>query len=161
VSDSEPIAPADERPRGRFAGWRGELVLLALILLGAGLFTLGYLVGAHDDTFRTSWYTPLRGTKAAPEAVGSIQGGNPDEFGNTPLVLTVRGLAPLPAGETYSLYLTRSGQPIARSAVFTGGLGAIRVRSSTTLGRDAYTGWIIVHTGPIDGHAILLRSTRI
>ena len=84
------------------SGWRGELVLLALVLVGVAIFFGGYGVGMRDNTFRTEWYSPLHGTSAAPLAVGSVQGGPIDRSGNTPLLVTLRGLRILPAGAAYT-----------------------------------------------------------
>jgi hypothetical protein len=111
-------------------GWRGELVLLSLLVLALAIFFTGYWVGMRDDTFHTSWYSPLDGTRAAPLAVGSVQGGRADRSGNTPLLITVRGLKILPSAERYVLYLVRPGRESVRCGQFSVGRGTTQVHLS-------------------------------
>lgn len=144
------------------SGWRGEVILLSLLLLGFAVFLLGYGVGAHDDTFRTSWVSPLGGTRAAPYAVGSVQGGPPDRGGNTPLLVTVRGLEILPAGERYVLYVRRFDRPTARCGEFTVGTGTTQVHLSYPGLTREPRGWLIARGPATTGGIgqILLRTTR-
>jgi len=104
--------------------------LLALVLLGITIFFVGYATGRHDDTFRTSWYSPLRGTGAATLAVGSVQGGAIDPFGNTPLLVTVRGLRILPTNERYVLYVLDANRVPSRCGAFSVGEGTTQVQLS-------------------------------
>lgn len=110
--------------------WRREVTLLALVLLGIAIFFAGYATGRHDDTFRTSWYSPLRGTSAAPLTVGSVQGGPIDPVGNTPLLVTVRGLRVLPANERYVLYVLDAKRVPSRCGAFSVGEGTTQVKLS-------------------------------
>lgn len=112
------------------SNWRREVALLALVLLGIAIFFAGYATGRHDDTFRTSWYSPLRGTGAAPLSVGSVQGGPIDPVGNTPLLVTVRGLRVLPANEYYVLYALDIKSVLSRCGVFSVGKGTTQVKLS-------------------------------
>jgi hypothetical protein len=104
--------------------------LLALVLLGITIFFIGYATGRHDDTFLTSWYSPLRGAGAAPLAVGSVQGGPIDPVGNTPLLVTVRGLRILPANEHYVLYVLDAKRRLYRCGEFSVGNGTTQVKLS-------------------------------
>jgi len=143
-------------------GWRGELILLALVLLGIAIFITGYGVGMRDDTFHTHWYSPLRGTGAAPLAVGNVQGGVIDRSGNMPLLLTVRGLQILPAGEAYALSAVRSGQAPSRCAFFGVGTGTTQVHLSCPNLPPKPSGWLITTVPKEAGQPgkILLRSAR-
>ncbi len=107
--------------------WRREFGLLALGLLGVLIFFAGYATGQHDNTFRTSWYAPLRGTSAAPFAVGSVQGGRIEPAGNTPLLVTVRDLRILPANEHYVLYVLYAKHAAARCGDFSVGEGTTQM----------------------------------
>ena len=106
------------------------ILLLALVLLGITIFFAGYAAGRHDNTFRTSWYSPLRGTSAAPLTVGSVQGGPIDPVGNTPLLVTVRGLRILPANERYVLYVLDAKRVPSRCGAFSVGEGTTQVKLS-------------------------------
>jgi hypothetical protein len=123
--------------------WRREVVLLALVLLGIAIFFAGYAAGRHDDTFRTSWYAPLRGTSAAPQTIGSVQGGPIEPAGNTPLLVTVRGLRILPANEHYVLYVLDAKRVASRCGAFSVGEGTTQVHLSYPgLQKEPY-GWKI------------------
>jgi hypothetical protein len=110
--------------------WRREVTLLALVLLGIVIFFAGYATGRHDDTFLTSWYSPLRGTGSAPLSVGSVQGGPIDPVGNTALLVTVRGLPILPASEHYVLYVLDAKRVPSRCGAFSVGKGTTQVKLS-------------------------------
>jgi hypothetical protein len=109
---------------------RREVALLGLVLLGIAIFFTGYATGRHDSTFRTSWFSPLRGTSAASESVGSVQGGPNTPGDNTPLLVTVRGLSILPAGEHYSLYVLSRNHGLIRCGAFGVGEGTTQVKLS-------------------------------
>jgi hypothetical protein len=109
---------------------RREIVLLGLVLLGIAVFFIGYATGRSDDTFRTSWFSPLKGTSAAPQTFGSVQGGPIDPGGNTPLLVTVRGL-PIPIGdEHYVLYVLDGKHKPSPCGSFSVGEGTTRVELS-------------------------------
>jgi len=110
--------------------WRREVALLGLVLLGIVIFFLGYATGRHDSTFRTSWYSPLRGTSAASESVGDVQGGPNTPGDNTPLLVTVRGLRILPSGEHYVLYVLSRRLGLLRCGAFAVGEGTTQVKLS-------------------------------
>jgi len=163
---SEPTKTAAAQPTAVIprwlSGWRGELLLLVLVLLGAAVFITGYGVGLRDDTFHTHWYSPLRGTHAAPLAVGNVQGGVIDRSGNMPLLLTVRGLRMPPAGEAYVLSVVRNGQAPARCAFFGVGTGTTQVHLSCPNLPPEPKGWLIT-TAPNEANrsgTILLRSAQ-
>jgi hypothetical protein len=144
------------------SGWRGELILLALVLLGIAIFFAGYGVGMRDDTFHTHWYSPLRGTRAAPLAVGSVQGSTIDRSGNTPLLLTVRGLRILPDGEDYTLYVNNGDRSPKRCGFFGVGTDTTQVHLSCPNLPVEPGGWLVT-TAPNEAGrlgTILLRSPR-
>ena len=144
------------------SGWRGELVLLVLVLLGVATFFAGYGVGMRDDTFHTDWYSPLRGTSAAPLAVGNVQGSSIDRSGNTPLLVTVRGLRILPAGEAYALFVIRSGRSPERCGLFSVGTGTTQIHLSCPNLPAGPSEWLVTTDPKQAGQLgkILLRSPR-
>jgi hypothetical protein len=109
---------------------RREVVSLGLVLLGIAIFFIGYATGRHDDTFRTSWYSPLKGTNAAPQTFGNVQGSPIDQSGNTPLLVTVRGLPILSASEHYVLYVLDAERKPSPCGSFSVGEGTTRVELS-------------------------------
>ena len=47
----------------------------------------------------------MQGTSKAPDARGLIKLGEQDDAGNWPMVVTVKGLRPLPGSGYYELFL--------------------------------------------------------
>jgi hypothetical protein len=109
---------------------RREVVLLGLVLLGIAIFFIGYATGQSDETFRTNWYSPLKGTSAASHTFGSVQGGPIQPNGNTPLLVTVRGLPILPGSEHYVLYVLKAKGGPLRCGAFSVGAGTTQVNLS-------------------------------
>jgi len=142
---------------------RQELALLGIVFLGIALFFLGYGVGERDTTFRTDWVKPLRGTVVTPNAVGTVQGGSIDANGNTPILVTVRGLPLLHAGDRYALYLTLGGRPASSCGEFTAGEKTAQVRLNTPMLWKRFDGWEVVRirNGKPDLERPLLRTTSI
>jgi len=141
---------------------RQELMLLALALLALVVFGVGYSVGQRDETFHTDWVKPLHGLAGANGAVGTIQGGTPDANGNTPLLLTVRGLRPLHKAERYILYLTRDGKRFSSCGEFKARATTTRVRLSAPGTLTYRDGWEVVRA-ELDDRTVekpLLRTAR-
>lgn len=141
---------------------RREVVLLGLVLLGIAVFFIGYATGRHDSTFRTSWYSPLRGTSVAPRTFGSVQGGPIDPGGNTPLLVTVRGLRILPPNQRYVLYLLDAKHQPSRSGGFSVGEGTTQVEMSYPGLSDEPHGWKIARerNGEPGVGEIVAQTTR-
>jgi hypothetical protein len=144
-SDSREKTEVASTPRAGWKGWRVEVALLGLVLLGIAVFALGYAVGMKDTTFGTRWYSPLRGTNGKSTVFGSVQGGSVDPGGNTPLLVTVRGLKVLPLGEHYVLYrLRRYKRPPLRCGEFgVAPSGATQVKLSFPELPEQPHGWMI------------------
>jgi hypothetical protein len=153
--------PARSRAtRDRRSDRRREVELLGLVLLGIAVFFTGYATGRHDSTFRTSWFSPLRGTSAAPEAVGSVQGGPNTPGENTPLMVTVRGLRILPSGEHYVLYVLSHDHGLLPCGTFAVGNGTTQVKLSYPGLRLEPRGWRIARErfGATDPGKIVART---
>ena len=141
TTSSPPKSPTEARRKQ--SELRREVALLGLVLLGIAIFFIGYATGRHDDTFRTNWYSPLRGTGAAPQTFGSVQGGPIDSSGNTPLLVTVRGLPVLKGREHYVLYLIDAKRQASPCGAFAVGKGTTRVKLSSPRLPDEPHGWKI------------------
>lgn len=124
------------------------------------IFAVGYATGRHDSTFRTSWYSPLRGTSAAPETVGSVQGGPNTPGENTPLLVTMRGLRILPNGEHYVLYVLSRNHGLLPCGTFSVGEGTTQVKLSYPGLRLEPRGWRIARerVGATDIGTIVART---
>jgi hypothetical protein len=141
---------------------RVAAVLLAAAL-AVGAFAGGWLVrGGDDGSFDVRREVPMRGTEAAPVASGSLQLGYPDEHGNWPMLVTVRGLQPLPEGGYYELLLTKNGKPVVTCGTFkVGASGETRVRLGASYKLSEFDGWIVrpyVHGREKLNRTIVLRT---
>jgi hypothetical protein len=94
---------------------RTALVLAAALVIAA--FAFGYLVGERDDSTASfaATKTVVLG-KDRPLAV--VRFGEPDDNGNRPMLVTVEGLERQPAGNYYTLFMTRDGKPVAPCGTF-------------------------------------------
>jgi hypothetical protein len=123
--------------------------LLALAAaLGIALFGLGYLFGERDTTAEPARLLSLRGTSVAPGAQASMAVYAADAAGNREIELTVRGLPELPSGSEYELWLTKDGEPVARSGSFVVDEGETTVVHLTTPWRPALREqWSVMREG--------------
>jgi hypothetical protein len=100
------------------------LALAAAIALVT--FVGGYVAGYNrtNDNFQSVRSVAL--AKGAQRA--DVQFGPRDENGNTPMQVKVEGLRRLPAGDYYTLFMTKHGKPIVLCGSFN-----VRGKQSTTL----------------------------
>jgi hypothetical protein len=113
------VAPVPAVAEQRLFPRRRRFALLALAAaLGAVLFGAGVLVGNQRSDVEAARILSLAGTGAVPGAQGSLAMFASDAAGNLEIELTIRGLPELPAGDTYELWLTKNGEPVARSGSF-------------------------------------------
>lgn len=130
--------PVRALPRRRVAA----LLLAAALALAA--FGAGWLLGGPNDEFDVRRAVPMRSTANAPSASGLIELGYPDDEGNWPMLVTVRGLKPLPEGGYYELLLTRDGKPVAVCGSFkVKAQGATTVRLGASYDLGNFDGWVV------------------
>ena len=98
------------------------LSLAAAIALVA--FLGGYVFGFSHNDFTSTREEALQGTANAPGARGLIKLGEQDEAGNWEMVVTVKGLRPLPGPGYYELFLKHDGRSLK--------CGIFDVKSGTT-----------------------------
>lgn len=130
--------PVRALPRRRVAA----LLLAAALALAA--FGGGWLLGAKNDEFDVRRAVPMRSTANAPNASALIELGYADDEGNWPMLVTVRGLKPLPDGGYYELLLTRDGKPVAVCGSFkVKSQGATTVRLGASYDLSNFDGWVV------------------
>ena len=137
------------------------LLIAAAVALAA--FGAGWVVrGTTNDEFEVRRAVPMRSTANAPNASALIELGYPDDDGNWPMLVTVRGLKPLPKGGYYELLLTRKGKPVAVCGSFkvkSQGATTVRLGASYNLGN--FDGWVIrpyVHDRDKFNELVFLRT---
>lgn len=130
--------PVRTHPRRRVAA----LLIAAALTLAA--FTAGWLLRGANDEFDVRRAVPMRSTENAPNASALIELGYADDEGNWPMLVTVRGLKPLPKGGYYELLLTRNGKPVAVCGSFkVKSEGATTVRLGASYDLSNFDGWVI------------------
>lgn len=141
---------------------RAALLLAAALALALAAFGAGWLLGGPNDEFDVRRAVPMRSTSNAPDASGLIELGYPDDEGNWPMLVTVRGLKPLPSGGYYELLLTREGRPVAVCGSFkVRSQGATTVRLGASYDLSNFDGWVIrpyVHNRDAFNELIFLRT---
>ena len=148
--------PVRVLPRRRIAA---SLLAAALALAAFGA---GWLLRGSDDDFDVRRAVPMRSTANAPNASALIELGYPDDQGNWPMLVTVRGLKPLPNGGYYQLLLTRDGKPVAVCGSFkVKSTGATTVRLGASYNLRNFDGWVVrpyVHRRPALNKTVVLRT---
>ncbi len=129
-------------PRRRQAALAALAAALALVAFGGG-----YLVGDRTTGLATDRVVQMFGTEGAVSARASIELFEVDASGNWPMLMTIRGLEPLPAGKTYELWLTRNGEPAKLCGVFTVHTGATEVWMNAPWKLKQFDGWIVARSG--------------
>ena len=122
---------------------RGAVLLVAaafaLAVFGAGWFGGAHSAGSH--VVRTIAMTGPGGAHASLAVLDA------DQAGNWPMTMKITGLAALPAGQTYALWLTKHGRLEASCGTFTVGKGTTTVDLNAPYRLKEYDGWIVVRTG--------------
>jgi hypothetical protein len=141
------------------------LALAATLALAAAAFAGGFVLGDRDETFETRRDVVMRGTDYAPGAWAVIELGAADAQGNWPMLVTVRGLKPLPEGGYYELLLTLDGRPIATCGSFkVKAQGDTTVRLGASYDVSRFDGWVIrpyIHDRPTFNKLVFLRTAKI
>jgi hypothetical protein len=145
-------------PRRR---WRAGVVLAFAAIAAA--FGIGYLSGADGDqsAFAVDRVVVLQPTDAGPgTAQGSIRVGPADAEGNSPMLLTVRGLEKLGEHGYYELLFTRNGEIVGPCGTFLAEDAATSVYLNAPYEVGTGSGWAIaVHPeGHVDNPQIVMRT---
>ncbi len=133
-----PRANVIALPRRR----RGAVLLIAATFVLA-VFGAGWLSGAHRNTHVVKTIAMI-GPAGAHASLAVLRA---DSAGNWPMVMKISGLAALPAGQTYALWLTKHGKLEASCGTFTVGEGTTTVNLNAPYKLKEYDGWIVVRSG--------------
>lgn len=146
----EGLQPVPDEERANvyplFPKRRWAAVAALAAALAAATFGVGYLVGDREATAEPARVVVMNGVSASA-ARASLAVYDVDEAGNWPMELTVRGLPPLPAGETYELWLTKNGKLAEPCGVFAVGSGTTVVPLTAPYRLRDFDGWVVVRQG--------------
>ncbi len=137
-------APPEPR-RAAFAFRRRRYTAIAAVAVTAMvLFAVGYAIGGRNSPDGPVQTVVMKGPSGA---TGSIALLARDEAGNWPMTLEVSGLPPLPAGETYTLWLTLNGRLAESCGAFVVSAGTTKVPLNAPYPLKQFDAWVIVRTG--------------
>ena len=123
------------------------LALAAAIALIA--FVGGFVAGHQgvNDGIKTFHSLSMHGTAADRNASAKIDIGELDSSGNWPLKVEIHGLARLPKGSYYEMFLTKRGKAIAPCGIFAVAGESSTVRLTMPPLKN-YDGWIVTRERP-------------
>ncbi|HEY7694001.1 MAG TPA: hypothetical protein VH816_16815 [Gaiellaceae bacterium] len=126
---------------------KGAAFLLAGAVAAAA-FGIGYLTADRGSSGFSAKGSPIEmhppSGSSPTSAKASVLIGDRDEVGNWPLLVRVSGLAPLPAGQWYELYLTRNGKITAWCGAFNvKDRGRTSVHFSVPYKLKGFDGWVV------------------
>jgi len=136
-------APPEPRSRVIALGRRRSTVVATAAVAATMLFGIGYAIGARDRPAPPVQTVAMQGGGAT----ASIDVFSHDAAGNWPMTLRVSGLASLPRGQTYALWLTAHGKLAEPCGTFTVASGTTEVPLSAPYPLKEYDGWVIVRSG--------------
>lgn len=116
------------------------LSLAAAIALVA--FLGGYVLGFRHNDFTSTQEVTMHGTAGAPNATALIKLGKQDNAGNSPMVVTVKGLRRLPEHGYYELFVLQDGK-VLKCGNFNVEAGTTSVDFSVPYTVDRGDRWII------------------
>ena len=140
-------APTPGAPRAKVVALprrRRAAVLLIAAAFAFAVFGAGWLGGAHSKTAHAERTVAMSGPGGARASLAVLHA---DRAGNWPMVMKITGLAALPAGQTYALWLTKRGKLEASCGTFTVGEGTTTVDLNAPYHLKEYDGSIIVKSG--------------
>jgi hypothetical protein len=146
--DFEPeIPPVPVEPTVRRLPRRRGFALVALAAaLAVALFGAGFFVG--DRSQGPDRVVAMVGTTQAQGASASLELFSPDEAGNWPMELDVKGLMPSRSGHSYELWLTKGTQLAALCGSFrTEPDGTTRVPLNAPYKLRDFDSWVVVEEG--------------
>jgi hypothetical protein len=153
----QPVFGRRRERRGRRPVLLAAAIVTALVV---GLL-LGQATTSSSTSIDAAQTVQLRGTSLARGSFASLELGNPNESGNWPMVLHVRGLPKLSQGGYYDLYLTKGGVPLVSCGTFNAkGETVVRMSAAYNLDKFDKNGWVIVKKTPannFDASQIVLR----
>jgi hypothetical protein len=143
LSPALASVPAPGERRARRRPRRLGLALAFAAALAAAAFAGGYLVGGSDSDEAEMAVRETIMLTNGKGASGVVNLGFKGADGNWPMVVTVRGLAPLRGGDYYVLALARDGKPVVTCGTFNVASGETTVRMTAAYDLERFDGWVI------------------
>jgi hypothetical protein len=140
------LASAPPEPRAQVVALRRRrfTVLATAAVAATMLFGIGYALGGRDRPPAPVQTVAMNGGGGATAWIDVF---SRDEAGNWPMTLSVSGLAPLPKGQTYALWLTLNGKLAEPCGTFAVAPGTTKVPLSAPYPLKDYDGWVVVRSG--------------
>jgi Anti-sigma-K factor rskA, C-terminal len=138
--------PPEPRPRVlTFPRRHRPTVAAAAIAIAAALLLgIGYTIGGRNSPPQPVRTVAMTGASGATASIALLP---KDAAGNWPMTLQVSGLAPLPEGKTYTLWLTRGGKLAESCGTFVVAAGSTKVPLNAPYRLKQFDGWVIARTG--------------
>jgi anti-sigma-K factor RskA len=152
LAQAPPVPEARVIPLPR----RRYTAIAAVAIAATILFGVGYAIGGRDSPQKPVETLSMSGPAGASASLALMA---LDEAGNWPMTIAVKGLAPLPRGETYGLWLTRNGRLADPCGTFVVGPGTTEVPLNAPYRLKDYDGWVVVKTGTT--RPFLLRTAAV
>lgn len=146
----EPKARVIPLPRRR------NTAIAAVAIAATLLFGIGYAIGGRDNPPEPVQTVAMTGPSGATASIALMA---IDRAGNWPMTIAVKGLAPLPRGKTYELWLTKNGKLADPCGTFVVGPGATEVPLNAPYKLKEYDGWVVVRSGT--KQPFVLRTTSV
>ena len=147
---AEPKSTLITFPRRRYTA------IAAVAVAASVLFGVGYAIGGRDSPDKPVQTIAMKGSAGVTASIGLLA---PDEAGNWPMQLEVSGLPALPAGRSYTLWLTKDGALSESCGSFVVGEGTTKVPLNAPYKLKKFDSWVIVQTGTTS--PFLLTSTTV
>jgi len=145
----EPQARLITFPRRRYTA------IAAVAVAATVLFGVGYAIGNRHSPEKPVQTIAMAGPAGATASIALL---SPDAAGNWPMRLEVSGLPALPAGRSYTLWLTRGGKLAESCGSFVVASGTTKVPLNAPYRLKQFDDWVITRTGSTRP---LLRSTTV
>jgi hypothetical protein len=146
---AEPKSTVIAFPRRRYTA------IAAVAVAASVLFGIGYAIGGRDSPDAPVQTIAMQGSTGAHASIALLA---PDTAGNWPMRLEVTGLPALPAGKSYTLWLTKEGTLAESCGSFVVADGTTKVPLNAPYRLKQFDSWVIVRTGTKQP---LLSSTTI
>lgn len=146
---TEPKSTLITFPRRRYTA------IAAVAVAASVLFGIGYAIGGRDSPDEPVQTIAMTGSAGRSASIALLA---PDEAGNWPMRLEVSGLPALPAGQSYTLWLTKNGALAESCGSFVVGEGTTKVPLNAPYRLRKFDSWVVVQTGTTRP---LLRSATI
>jgi len=146
----EPTARVIPLTRHRYTA------IAAVAIAASLLFGIGYAIGGRDSPPEPVQTVAMVGPSGAQASIALMA---IDRAGNWPMTIEVKGLAQLPKGKTYALWLTKHGKLADRCGTFVVGPGTTEVPLNAPYKLKEYSGWVVVQSGTRG--PFVLRTTTV